>query len=196
MRESDRNQPGGHICPVSHAGWLASPLRALVQNPKKILRDLVGPGDTAMDIGCGPGFFTLPLARLVGDGGKVVAVDRQPEMLDMLRRRAGGAGLLSRIRPHACPADAIAYPGPVDFVLAFYMVHEVPDQTRFLAEIHDLLRPGGRLLVAEPRFHVKPEHFRKTLELAARVGLRAVARPRIFLSLTTVLTRPREQDRP
>ncbi len=68
---------GGGVCPAEHAGWLATPLRRLLQDPRRILDGLVAAGDTAIDFGCGPGFFTLPMAELVGPGGRVVAVDLQ-----------------------------------------------------------------------------------------------------------------------
>ena len=90
------------VCPASHAGWLSTPLRRLVQNPERILRGLVSEGDTVIDLGCGPGFFTLPLARMAGETGSVIAVDLQPEMLEQLRQRAERAGLAARIRLHAC----------------------------------------------------------------------------------------------
>jgi ubiquinone/menaquinone biosynthesis C-methylase UbiE len=190
MNEHAQETTGAnHVCPVSHAGWLASSLRKLLHNPSAILKGLVREGDTALDLGCGPGFFTLPLARLVGESGRVVAVDLQKEMLEMLRVRAARAGLLQRIRPHLCAADVIGYPGPADFVLAFYMVHEVPDIARFMAEVRGLLRPGGRLLMVEPWFHVSARQYRETLAITTQAGLRAIAQPRITLSQATLFER-------
>lgn len=190
MSENTSAKTGSpHVCSASHAGWLASSLRRLVHPPERMLRGLVREGDTAVDIGCGPGFFTLPLARLVGRDGRVIAVDLQEEMLGMMRRRAERAGLASRIVSHRCQAAAIGLDTPADFVLAFYMVHETPDIAAFLAELHGILKPGGKLLLAEPRFHVAKTDFKRTLELATGAGFRFVAAPRIWLSLAALFAR-------
>ncbi len=136
-------RPARDVCPAGHAGWLSSPVRRVVTDPKRIPRGLVEPGDTAVDLGCGPGFFTHPLVGMVGDGGSVIAVDLQPAMLEKVRVRAQRKGLAARIRLHQCAADALALDGTrADFALAFWMVHEVPDAERFLEEVHDVLKPG------------------------------------------------------
>ncbi len=90
-----------------------------MHNPKKIFAGLVQPGETALDLGCGPGYFTLPLARLVGENGRVAAVDLQAEMLAIVRRRAERQGLLSRLVLCQAEAGKIDLDLPVDFALAF-----------------------------------------------------------------------------
>jgi SAM-dependent methyltransferase len=75
-------------CPYWLAWALDNPLRRWLHNPQKILEGLVQPGQTVLDLGCGPGYFSLALARMVGANGRVVAVDLQPEMLEFVRRRA------------------------------------------------------------------------------------------------------------
>jgi ubiquinone/menaquinone biosynthesis C-methylase UbiE len=62
---------------------------------------------TVMDLGCGAGFASLGLAKLVGDGGLVISVDVQPEMLEMVRSRAAKVGLSNTIRTHLCEHDCI-----------------------------------------------------------------------------------------
>jgi ubiquinone/menaquinone biosynthesis C-methylase UbiE len=62
------------VCPAERSGWLTSSFRRLLQNPERILRGLVQEGQAAVDLGCGPGFFTLPLAQMVGPSGRVMAV--------------------------------------------------------------------------------------------------------------------------
>ncbi len=67
----------GSVCPAELAGSLDNRMRRLLQNPLKILRPYVQEGMTALDVGCGPGFFTLPMAQLVGSSGRVIAADLQ-----------------------------------------------------------------------------------------------------------------------
>jgi ubiquinone/menaquinone biosynthesis C-methylase UbiE len=179
-----------YVCPARYAGWLSTPFRRLMAHPARILGDLVSPGDTAADLGCGPGFFTLPLAEMVGDEGSVIAVDLQQAMLDKLGGRAERKGLASRIHLHRCEAGTLGLDGErADFALAFWMVHEVPDQWRFFRETHELLRSGARLLLVEPRGHVVRAAFAQTLAAAEAAGFRTVGRPRITFSFSALLER-------
>jgi ubiquinone/menaquinone biosynthesis C-methylase UbiE len=190
MRGDDKTMPGGgRVCPASHGGWLAISLRGLVQNPEAILRGLIREGETVVDLGCGPGFFTLPMARMVGVTGRVVAVDLQEEMLAQMRRRAENAGLLPRITPQQCTADFIGRPGPADFALAFYMAHEVPDVTRFMGEVRGILKERGRFLLVEPKFHVTAGKFRKTVDIALEAGFRLLSEPKILMSRARLFER-------
>ena len=180
--------PESRVCPAKHGRFLVSGLRRLVQSPRKILGQYVREGQTVADLGCGPGYFTLPMAEMVGGSGRVIAVDLQPEMLEMLGKRARAAGLKSEIQLHQCGADAIGLKEQVDFALAFYMVHELPDAAAFFREVRGLLKPGGRLLVVEPKFHVTAEAFRKTEQLARAAGFERADGPRIILSRTALLS--------
>jgi ubiquinone/menaquinone biosynthesis C-methylase UbiE len=168
-----------HVCPW-WLGWLIdNPLRRLLHHPEKILRPYVRPGMTVIDVGCGRGMFSIALAKLVGEEGRVIAADLQPQMLDAVMRRARRAGIAPRIQIQLCKPDRLGIETPADFILAFAMVHEVPDTKNFLAEIHALLKPGGKFLVAEPRLHVRAAAFEKILALAQEVGLQAVEKPPI-----------------
>ncbi len=180
---------GGDVCSAEHAGWLATPLRRLLHDPRRILAGLIAPGDTAVDFGCGPGFFTLPMAEMVGPDGLVVAVDLQAAMLERLRRRAERAGLAARIRLQQCSAEAVGELPPGDFALAFFMVHEVPDVSRFLGEVASALRVGGRFLLVEPRGHVSASDFAATVASAVASGLRPLATPRVRGARTTLFAR-------
>ena len=180
---------GGDVCSAEHAGWLSTPLRRLLHDPRRVLDGLVAAGDTVIDFGCGPGFFTLPMAEMVGPEGRVVAVDLQAAMLDRVRLRAERAGLASRITLHRCAADSVGDLPAADAALAFYMVHEVPDVARFLGEVAGALKPGGRFLLVEPRGHVSASAFAATVEIAAAAGLRPVATPRVRFSRTSVFAR-------
>ena len=163
-------------------------MRRLISDPKRILRGLVAEGDHALDLGCGPGFFTLPMAEMVGAAGTVTAVDLQAEMLEMLKKRAESRGLAARIRLQRCSADSIGEIEAADFALAFHMVHEVPDVARFMSEVAASLKTGARLLLVEPKGHVAPDAFEKTVELAVAAGMKAVSRPSIRFSRAVVMS--------
>lgn len=186
---NDGPSTNSRVCPASYAGFLSTGLRRLVQNPDKILGEFTQEGQACLDIGCGPGFFTLALARIVGAEGRVIAVDLQQEMLDKLKSRAEAEGLASRIRFHNCRADQIGLDDSVDFALAFYMVHEVPDQESFFAEVHSLIKPGGRFLVVEPKFHVSEQAFKGTIDIAHDAGFKLESEPAIFFSRSMLFSR-------
>jgi len=136
------------------------------------------------------GFFTIPLAKLTGKTGKVIAADLQPEMLAGIQRRARKAGVDERIILHQCTTEHIGVKEAVDFCLAFWMVHEVPDRDSFFREIASLLKPGGCLLMAEPKLHVSAEGFKETLKAAVDAGLRVTDQPHLLFSFSALLKKP------
>ena len=165
--------------------FIDNPIRRLIHDPLKILSPYVCPGMTALDIGCGMGMFSLGLARLVGEKGKVVSLDLQERMIRAVDRRAARASLSDRIEACVCridclPIDDLA--GRIDFALAFYMIHEVPDMPAFIREVHGVLAPGGRFLIAEPRAHVSEELFGETLRALEDAGFSIEGNPRIRFS--------------
>lgn len=178
------------VCPCWLGYFLINPLRRLGQNPRKILGPYLGEGMTALEPGPGLGYFTLEMARLVGSTGRVVAVDLQKKMVEGLRRRAAKAGLAERIECRLAGEGSLElsnYAGRADFVLVFAVAHEVPDQRRFLGELASAMKPGGRLLLAEPKGHVSQADFAETLRLAAQAGLRVQSEPEISGSRTALL---------
>jgi ubiquinone/menaquinone biosynthesis C-methylase UbiE len=175
------------VCPVEGAGHLDSAWRRWLQNPRKIVGPYVKQGMTVLDVGCGPGFFSMEMARLVGTSGRVIAADLQEGMLQKLREKIQGTELEPWILLHRCGRQRIGWTEPVDFVLAFYMMHELPDQDAFFQEIASLLKPGGQMLIVEPPFHVSKTAFTKTVEKARNAGLSPVATPRVFLSKAVLL---------
>ncbi len=181
---TDKNH---HVCPVERAKTLDNRFRRWVQNPVKILKPYVKEGTTAVDFGCGPGFFTLDMAKMVGESGRVVAIDLQEEMLGKLERKIRGTKLEERVALHKCEENKIGLAEKVDFILAFYVVHEVPDQEAFFRELESILQPSGQILVVEPPFHVSKAAFAQTIEKAEKAGFKASSGPKIFISKTAVL---------
>jgi SAM-dependent methyltransferase len=185
--------PTGGVCPWWLGPFLASPIRRLIESPERLLAPWIRPGMTVVEPGCGMGFFTLPIARLVGPAGRVVCVDLQPRMIDGLRRRARRAGLLDRVHASVCTEDDAglgAFVGAADLAVAIHMLHEVPDASRLLTQLQAALRPGGSLLVLEPKGHVSPEDFARTLALAGAAGLVDTGRKLGGRALSAVLEKP------
>jgi ubiquinone/menaquinone biosynthesis C-methylase UbiE len=179
---------GEMLCPWWLCYVIDNPLRRLVHDPETLLSPYVGRGETVIDVGAGMGFFTIPLARLVGPTGHVTAIDIQAETLKALARRARRAGLSDRISTHLAVPDSLGDHPKADFILAFFMVHEVPDQRGFLTGIRRLLKAGGLFLVAEPKLHVPKASFLRTLRTAKDTGFSIRSHPKIRLSHSVVLT--------
>ncbi len=176
------------VCPVEFAGSLDNRIRRWVQNPQRILAPYVRHGMTALDVGCGPGFFSIEMAKLVGAEGRVIAADLQDGMLAKLRDKIAGTELESRISLVHCEPGNINVVDHVDFVLAFYMVHEVPDQDSFFAQLKPVLKRGGTFLIVEPKFfHVSREEFARTLAIAEQHEFAVSAGPRLLSSWSALL---------
>ncbi|MCJ7782838.1 MAG: class I SAM-dependent methyltransferase [Desulfobacterales bacterium] len=179
---------GKHTCPWWLCFTFDNLLRKLFQNPEQILRPYVAEGITVLDIGPGMGYFSIPLARMVGPRGRVIAVDIQPEMLSALQKRAKRAAVDRQIVIHLCKADSLGLDVKADFALAFWMLHEVPNPISFFKEMRSVLRASGKLLVSEPAIHVTAKMYAKTIEMAISTGFKVIAEPKIFLSRSALLT--------
>ncbi|MGD2120210.1 MAG: class I SAM-dependent methyltransferase [Gemmatimonadota bacterium] len=177
-----------HTCPWWFGYTFDNPIRSILHAPCQVVGKYVEKGDTVADIGCGGGHFTLGLAELVGSEGKVLALDVQEKMLRRVRRRGQRQGLEAVIDPRLCNPDSLGLDGPLDFALAFWMVHEVPDQRAFFSEVRSALKPSGGFLVAEPLLHVTAGRFRETVEVAREVGFEVGAEPRIRFSRAVLLS--------
>lgn len=173
---------GEHVCGAEYAGGLDNGLRRLLHNPEKIFKGLVKAGERVLDIGCGPGTFTIDLAVMVGEKGSVVAADLQERMLEMMEEKAKRCGLNGRIKRHQCKKDSIGLEEEVDFINCFFMAHEIPDQDRFFSELNRALRKGGRLFLVEPKLHVGKATFLKEVALAEKLGFKRLESRKVFFS--------------
>jgi len=141
-------------CPAEFA-WLVemeNPL-ARATNSDHVVRQLALPrGARVMDVGCGPGRVTIPLARAVGPDGEVLALDVQAAMLSRVADRTAKEGL-ANVRPiHSDIRSASIENGSLDAAVMVMALGEVPERTSVFPFIFAALKPGGRLLVAESIF--------------------------------------------
>lgn len=171
-----------HVCPWWLAYTFDNRLRSLFHHPERLLGEYVKPGNTVVDIGAGMGFFSIAMARMVGETGNVIAVDIQSKMLSILRERAEKQGIEPRIRLHQCQENSLGLSEPVDFALAFWMVHETPDPENLLRSVYAILKPSAFFFYAEPRIHVSRSRFEHIVGMAQSAGLKPVTRPPVSLS--------------
>lgn len=177
-------------CPWWVAYLIASPIRKFWHDPDRIIGPHVRPGMTVLEPGPGMGFFTLPMATLVGPSGRVVAVDIEPRTIEGLKRRASRAGLLDRIDARVVPPTSMRLAdldASIDFVFAFAAVHEFPSAAPFFAEAARAMKSGADLLLAEPAGHVGEADFAAEIKSAADNGLTVVDRPLIARCTTALL---------
>lgn len=130
---------------------LLAPERAETLRPAELLRSLgLKAGDTIADIGCGPGFFTVPAAEIVGPTGKVIAADIQSDMIAAIMTRVADLGLRQVEISKTSEMEAHLPDNSVDLVLLAYVLHEVTQRAGFLFRLRHALRPAtGRIAVIE-----------------------------------------------
>jgi ubiquinone/menaquinone biosynthesis C-methylase UbiE len=175
------------VCPVERAGGLDNSLRRLLQNPGKILKPYIRGDMKVLDLGCGPGFFTIEIAKMLGDSGKVIAADLQEGMLNKLRQKITGSLLEKKIELHKCEETSIGVVEKVDFILAFWMVHEVPDHNKLFNELKSILNTDGNLFIIEPNFHVSKKSFGEMINTLETTGFQVCKNPKVFFSRSILL---------
>lgn len=181
------------VCPWWLGYFLASPVRRwLGQDPIAILSPYIRQGMTVLEPGPGMGFFTIPMALLVGPAGRVIAVDLQPKMIASLKRRAAKKNLLDRIDARVSPAETMGITDlivKIDFTLAFAVVHEFPDTANFFSEVARASKLGSQVLLAEPSGHVNDRDFQMELNAAGAAGFSLLGRPQIPRSHAALLVK-------
>ncbi len=165
-------------------------LRCVLHRPEKIVGPWARPGVRVLDLGCGMGFFAVPMAGMVGEEGRVTALDLRPGVLAVLRRRARRAGVAARIETHCCPAEELELGQSFDFALAFWALHEVEQPARVGRRLAAHLEPGAHLLVAEPWLHVRRRLFEAITRALREASFQAVGRPKVPVSYTMLFRRP------
>ena len=163
------------------AEWLLRKTREEEEAPKLLLEALgVQAGTTVVDFGCGNGYHALPLAELVGPEGRVLGVDIQPEMLQMLRFRAREAGIENVESVQATALDTGLVPASADLVVMVDVYHELDRPELVLDSVRASLRGDGRLALVEFRAEddsvpIKPEHKMTAAQVIDELGANGFA---------------------
>ena len=176
-------------CPVELAGGLDNSVRKFLQNPQKLLKPFISKGMTVLDLGCGPGFFSIEIAKMLLDSGKVIAADLQVGMLEKISKKIKGTELERRIEIHKCEDTKVGVTENVDFVLAFYMIHEVANQELLFGELKSILKSDGKIYIIEPKLHVSKKSFELMINRIKNIGFEVIDGPKVFFSRTAVLTK-------
>ena len=146
---------GREIAPVMSwhgAGWLERPEREKEEHTSKLLPPLkIKAGDTVVDMGAGSGYYTVKLSALVGDKGKVYAIDVQPEMLDILKKRLKSEKIANVELTLGTDKDPKLPASSVDLILMVDVYHEFTHPYEMTGAMVKSLKPGGRLVFVEFR---------------------------------------------
>jgi ubiquinone/menaquinone biosynthesis C-methylase UbiE len=146
------------------ASWLERADRELTEQPEKVLDALnITEGSTVADIGAGTGYFSLRLAKRVGQNGRVLATDIQPRMLAFLRDNMRAAGVKNIDLILCTPTDAKLPENTLDLALMVDVYHELAYPEETITQVRQALKPNGRLALVEyrgedPSVPIKPEH--------------------------------------
>lgn len=178
------------VCPWWLGYLLITPLRNLSTNPKKMFASYIKPGMTVIDYGCAMGYFSLPMAEMVGAEGKVVCFDIQEKMIEKLQKRATKACLEKRIETRLIKGNANDFFGleqKADFCLLFAVAHEVTDREKLFRDLSNMMKPGSLLYFAEPPGHVSKEEFKQSVSFAEKAGFAKVTNSGITKSHTVLL---------
>ncbi len=165
----------GEPCPTSWSWLVDNPLRRW---DVRHALDRVGlrPGETVLELGPGPGAFTVDAAQRVGPEGRLIAVDIQPGMIAQVDARVKAAGVTNVETYVASAYELPLEDGTVDRAFLITVLPEIPDPVRALREIHRVLKPGGVVSLTEE--FLDPDYPRRatTIAWASAAGFELVAR--------------------
>ena len=174
------------VCPMCIAGLLDSKFRRFFHNPNKILKPYINKNMVALDVGCGPGVFSIEIAYLLEGTGKVISVDMQEGMLEEIKRKIAGKPIEKTITLHKCTQDCLNINERLDFVLMFYMVHEVPNKENLFNEVLPLINKNGLIMIVEPSL-ISAKEFNNMVDFIKRKGFEEYNKLNIRLSKGIVL---------
>jgi len=165
------------ICPWWKGFFLINPFRKIYENPDKILAPYLKEGMQVLEVGPGMGFFTIPIARYIGNTGKIVCVDIQEKMLKSLRKRAERARIAERLDIRLASSTSLNIKDlneTIDFILAYAVVHEIESPDIIFKELFNALKKNGLLLISEPKNHVTMESFNTSIMIAEKAGFKII----------------------
>jgi ubiquinone/menaquinone biosynthesis C-methylase UbiE len=143
----------------SRAHLLEDPERRNWLPPDEVIAALhLREGESVVDIGAGTGYFAVPMAATVGDGGRVFAVDVAPQMLERLRSRLTEAGISNVQCVEGEASSTSLTPECAEVVFMANVWHEFDDHDAVLREARRLLQPGGRIAILDWRPDAEPDH--------------------------------------
>jgi len=158
------------------ASWLERPEREAEERPSRAIKELkLEPGMVVADFGAGSGYYTERIARAVGPTGKVLAVDLQPEMLEMVGRRAKSRGITNIELVRSTPDDPRLPAGTIDLILMVDVYHELAAPQRVLRAMKAALSPRGRIAIVEfrkedPDVPIRAEHKMSVAQAVQEFG--------------------------
>ena len=186
----ERYSRGGPF-PAKDAFSLLNPLRSWLQSVDSSLRTFrVREGHTVLELGPGPGYFTLGASRAVGPAGRVICVDVQPAMLSILRQRLQDAQIANT---RLVAGDAVRLPlgdGCVDEAFLVTVLGEIPDRPRAMAELRRVMKAGGVLSVMETFSDCDYQLEDSVRDLCRAFGFEAIGHERRRLGYTLCFAAP------
>jgi len=170
------------VCPWWLGYFLINPFRKYLHNPENILGPYLKKGMKVIDYGSAMGYFSLPMAKMVGEKGKVYCFDIQEKMLDKLASRAKKSGLENIIEPCLISGNDKIFNDlnqHADFALLFAVAHEVPDREQLFKNLYGMLKSKSILLFSEPAGHVPLSDFLQSISYAEKAGFIPLIQPKI-----------------
>jgi ubiquinone/menaquinone biosynthesis C-methylase UbiE len=166
---------GGEPCPYALAWLVNNPLRLRYM---RATLDRVGiqPGERVLELGPGPGAFTVEAAQRTEPGGRLVAVDIQPRMIAAVEKRVQAAGLTNVETYVASAYELPLEDASVERVFLVTVLPEIPDRQRALAELRRVLKPDGVLSVTEEFLDPDYPRAQTTIRWAQSAGFELVER--------------------
>ena len=160
----------------AYIAMLEGPARDAYQKPDEVVRALgLKPGETVADIGSGSGYFSLRLARAVGEAGHVYAVDIDPDLVRYLNRRIRDSGLRNVQTVLSEPDDPLLPDRSIDRFLIVNTWHHIENQERYLALLKKLLKPGGQIVMIDYQKRELPVGPPRTMKIARADLVRQMA---------------------
>jgi len=153
-----------HVMGHQAAGWLERPEREEEERTDLLIEAMqLKQGETVADIGAGSGYFSWRMAKAVGTGGKVLAVDIQPEMLDLLQRNMARREVANVVSVLGTTSDPKLAEGTVDTILMVDVYHEFDQPYEMAQAMVKSLKSGGRIVLVEfraedPKVNIKKVH--------------------------------------